>query len=229
MRVLIVEDEPKLAALLLGGLRDQGLATEVCHRGDEALERLRGGGYDAALLDIMLPVMDGITITRKLRERNSTLPILMVSALGSVDERVAGIEAGADDYLVKPFAMREVAARLKSLGRRSLKMTPQAAADVLAVADLTFDLTRREARRGGRRLDLSQRETLLLEVLMRHAGMICGRRLLLQEVWEYDNDQGSNLVDVYIRRLRTRLDLPHETKLLHTVRGAGYVLKEEPP
>jgi len=227
MRVLIVEDEPRMAALLHEGLREHGLASEVCHRGDEALERLRGGGYDAVLLDIMLPQMDGLTITRKLRERGNTLPILIVSALGSVDERVAGIEAGADDYLAKPFALKEVVARLKSLVRRSLKMHPNAYANVLTLADLTFDLTRREARRGGRRLDLSQRETLLLEVLLRHKEMICGRRLLLQEVWEYDSDQGSNLVEVYIRRLRQRLDHDHELKLLHTVRGVGYVLREE--
>ncbi len=229
MRVLIVEDEMKMAALLLEGLQHHGLAAEVCGRGDEALEKLRGGGYDAAVLDVMLPRMDGITITRRLRERGSTLPILMLSALGSVDERIAGINAGADDYMAKPFAVKEVAARVKALGRRAMKMPVQADANVLTLADLTLDLIRREARRGGARLDLSVRETLLLEVLMRHAGMICGRRLLLEEVWEHHFDQGSNLVDVCIRRLRLRLDEGHEVKLLHTVRGAGYVLMEGAP
>lgn len=229
MRVLIVEDEAKIAALLLKGLRENGLAAEVCARGDEALDRLRGESYDAAVLDIMLPRLSGIELTRKLRERGSTLPILMVSALGSVDERVAGINAGADDYLAKPFAVKEVVARLKALGRRALKMPPPDNNGVLRLADLTFDLARREARRAGKRLDLSTRETLLMEVLLRHAGHICGRRLLLEEVWEHHFDQGSNLVDVYIRRLRQKLDEGHETKLLHTVRGAGYLLREGAP
>jgi DNA-binding response OmpR family regulator len=229
MRVLIVEDEPKLAALLLDGLREQGLAADVCNRGDEALERLRAGGYDVAVLDVMLPKMDGITITRKLRERGNTLPILMMSALGSVDERIAGINAGADDYIAKPLAIKEVAARVKALGRRSMKMPGSSNSGVLSLADLTFDVTRREVRRAGTRIELSSREVLLLEVLLRHAGMICGRRLLLQEVWEHDFDQGSNLVDVYIRRLRGKLDHDHEVKLLHTVRGAGYVMKEGSP
>ena len=229
MRVLIVEDEAKIGALLLKGLRENGLAAEICARGDEALELLRGGDYDAAVLDIMLPRLSGIELTRKLRERGSTLPILMVSALGSVDERVAGINAGADDYMAKPFAVKEVVARVKALGRRSLKMPPQAKSSMLGIADLTLDLTRREVRRAGRRLDLSTRETLLIEVLLRHAGHICGRRLLLEEVWEHHFDQGSNLVDVYVRRLRQKVDEGHDVKLLHTVRGAGYVLQEDAP
>lgn len=218
-----------MAALLLDGLRDHGLAAESCSRGDVALERLRDGSFDAAVLDVMLPGLDGVTITRKLREHGSTLPILMVSALGSVDERVAGINAGADDYMAKPFAVKEVVARLKALGRRSLRMPAQANATLLSLADLALDLTRREVRRAGRRLDLSARETLLVEVLLRHAGHICGRRLLLEEVWEHHFDQGSNLVDVYIRRLRQKLDVGHDVKLLHTVRGAGYLLKEGGP
>jgi DNA-binding response OmpR family regulator len=229
MRVLIVEDEAKIGALLLKGLRENGLAAEICAKGDAALELLRGGDYDAAVLDIMLPRLNGIELTRKLRERGSTLPILMVSALGTVDERVAGINAGADDYMAKPFAVKEVVARVKALGRRSLKMPPPSKSTSLGIADLTLDLTRREARRAGRRLDLSTRETLLIEVLLRHAGHICGRRLLLEEVWEHHFDQGSNLVDVYIRRLRQKVDEGHEVKLLHTVRGAGYVLREGPP
>ena len=229
MRVLIVEDERKIGALLLRGLRENGLAAEICARGDEALELLRGGDYDAAVLDIMLPRLNGIELTRKLRERGSTLPILMVSALGSVDERVAGINAGADDYMAKPFAVKEVVARVKALGRRSLKMPPHTKSATLGIADLTLDLTRREVRRAGRRLDLSTRETLLIEVLLRHAGHICGRRLLLEEVWEHHFDQGSNLVDVYIRRLRQKVDEGHEVKLLYTVRGAGYVLREGGP
>ncbi|CAN5885486.1 response regulator transcription factor [soil metagenome] len=229
MRVLIVEDESKIATLLLEGLREHGLAAEVCSRGDEALEKLRQGDYDAAVLDIMIPQLDGLSLIRQLRAYGSTLPVLMVSALGSLDERVAGINAGADDYLAKPFAVKEVVARVKALGRRSLKMSSTASATMLSLADLTLDLTRREVRRAGKRLELSTREILLLEVLLRHAGHICGRRLLLEEVWEYHFDQGSNLVDVYIRRLRLKLDQGHEIKLLHTVRGAGYLLKEGPP
>ena len=226
MRVLIVEDEARMAALLLEGLREHGLAADVCIRGDEALEKLLNGDYDAAVLDVMLPGLNGLAVARQLRARGSVVPILMVSALGSVDERVAGIEAGADDYMAKPFAVKEVVARVKALGRRSMNMPVQANASVLSIADLTLDLTRREVRRAGLRLDLSARETLLIEVLLRHAGHICGRRLLLEEVWEHHFDQGSNLVDVYIRRLRQKLDVGHDVKLLHTVRGAGYMLKE---
>ena len=229
MKVLIVEAEVKMAALLLEGLRDHGLAAEVCRRGDVALQLLKTGGFDAVVMDIMLPGLDGISITRELRARGNQVPILMVSAMGSVDERVAGIEAGADDYLAKPFAVKELAARLKALGRRSLKMPQQVGVHILSLADLMLDLKRREARRAGERLHLSARETLLLEVLLRHAGHICGRRLLLEEVWEYHFDQGSNLVDVFIRRLRQKLDVGHEVKLLHTVRGAGYVLQEGAP
>ncbi len=229
MRVLIVEDEPKMARLLMDGLHSHGLAVELCLRGDEALERLRDGNFDAAVLDVMLPKINGLAITRKLRERGSTLPILIVSALGSVDERVAGIDAGADDYMAKPLAVKEVAARIKALGRRAMTSTKQSNTDLLQVADLTFDVSRREARRGGVRVELSNREGLLLEVLLRHTGMICGRRLLLQEVWEHNFDQGSNLVDVYIRRLRRKLDYDHEVKLLHTIRGAGYVIQEAAP
>ena len=194
-----------------------------------ALQLLKTGGFDAVVMDIMLPGLDGISITRELRARGNQVPILMVSAMGSVDERVAGIEAGADDYLAKPFAVKELAARLKALGRRSLKMPQQVGVHILSLADLMLDLKRREARRAGERLHLSARETLLLEVLLRHAGHICGRRLLLEEVWEYHFDQGSNLVDVFIRRLRQKLDVGHEVKLLHTVRGAGYVLQEGAP
>jgi DNA-binding response OmpR family regulator len=229
MKVLIVEDELKMATLLLQGLLDHGLAGEVCRRGDEALELLKAGGFDAAVMDIMLPGRDGISITRELRARGYQVPILMVSALGSVDERVAGIEAGADDYLSKPFAVKELVARVKALGRRTLKMPQQQGEHMLTLADLTLDLNRREARRAGERLHLSARELLLLEVLMRHAGYVCGRRLLLEEVWEYHFDQGSNLVDVFIRRLRQKLDVGHEVKLLHTVRGTGYVLQEVVP
>ena len=229
MKVLIVEDEVKIAALLKEGLHEHGLAGQVCGRGDAALELLTAGGFDAVVMDVMLPGMDGMAVTRLLRGRGNTVPILMVSALGTVDERVAGIEAGADDYMAKPFAVKELVARVKALGRRSMKMPQQAGAHVLSLADLTLDVNRREARRAGERLHLSARELLLLEVLLKHAGHICGRRLLLEEVWEYHFDQGSNLVDVFIGRLRGKLDAGHEVKLLHTVRGVGYLLKEGPP
>ena len=229
MKVLIVEDNRRMAVVLLEGLRAQGLAAEVCGRGDEALGLLLAGGYDAAVLDIMLPQRDGLSMVRELRARGNQVPILMISALGSMDERVVGIEAGADDYLAKPFAVKELVARVKALGRRSLKMPQQVGDHILMLGDLSLDVNRREARRGGGRLPLSAREVLLLEVLLRHAGHVCGRRLLLEEVWEYHFDQGSNLVDVFIGRLRQKLDLGHEVKLLHTVRGAGYVLQEGAP
>jgi DNA-binding response OmpR family regulator len=229
MKVMIVEDDSEVAGLLLALLRKDGLATETCAEGDVALELLQSGNYDAAILDILIPGLNGIEVVRRLRERGSTLPVLMLSALNSVDQRVSGLEAGADDYLAKPFAIKEVVARVKALGRRSLKMHASNDPGILSIADLIMDLTRREVRRAGVRLDLSSRETLLIEVLLRHAGHVCSRRLLLEEVWEHHWDQASNVVEVYIRRLRQKVDQDHELKLLHTVRGEGYMLREQAP
>ncbi|MGI8603244.1 MAG: response regulator transcription factor [Verrucomicrobiales bacterium] len=225
MRVLIVEDEPKLASFLAKGFKENGLIPETCHRGDVAVERILTASYDAVVLDVMLPGLDGLSVVRRLRSGGNSTPVLILSARGVVDERVEGIEAGADDYLSKPFVLRELVARVKALGRRG----GESKAQVLKLNDLVFDLTTRDVRRAGKRIDLSAREMLMLEVLLRNASRICGRMLLLEKVWEYHFDPGSNLVDVYIMRLRNKIDLGHEVKLLHTVRGSGYIMKEDVP
>lgn len=222
MRVLVVEDEKKMASFILKGLKEVGFLPEVCHRGDEALVRILSSAFDAVVLDIMLPGLDGLAIVRRMRSQGCTTPVLMLSARGDVDERVEGIEAGADDYLAKPFAVKEVIARVRALVRRASETTSH----TLRLADLSFDLSRREVIRAGKRLELSAREMLLLEVLMKNAGRVCGRMLLLEKVWDYNFDPGSNLVDVYIMRLRSKIDSSSAIKLLHTVRGSGYTLRE---
>ncbi len=222
MKVLIVEDERKMAAFLERAFRESSFEAEICRHGDVALDRILQTAFDAIVLDIMLPGPDGIAIVRRLRERGNQTPVLILSARGEVEERVAGLDAGADDYMVKPFAIKEVVARVRALTRR----TPEVRAQVMKLADLTLDLIAHEARRAGQRIDLTTREYRMLEVLLRHTGRICGRSLLLEQVWDFNFDPGSNIVDVYIRRLREKIDAPHSVKLLHTVRGSGYVLRE---
>jgi DNA-binding response OmpR family regulator len=206
-------------------LKEHGFIVTVLRRGDEALEAIRQSPYDAVVLDVMLPGLDGLTLTRRLRKRGNATPVLMLSARGEVDERVEGLEAGADDYLAKPFVIKEVIARLRALGRRH----PEARAQVLKVADLVMDVGQHEVRRGGERIDLATREYRMLQVFLRNAGRVCGRALLLEQVWDFNFDPGSNLVDVYVKRLREKIDAGHDMKLLHTVRGSGYVLREEKP
>jgi DNA-binding response OmpR family regulator len=223
MKILVVEDEKKMAAFIERGLKEQGYLVTVTQRGDEAMNLVLESGFDAVVLDVMLPGLDGLTVVRRLRERGNATPILMLSARGAVDERVEGLEAGADDYLAKPFAIQEVIARVRALGRRQ----PEARAQVLKVGDLTMDLAQHEVRRNGERIELAAREYKMLEVLLRNAGRVCGRALLLEKVWDFNFDPGSNLVDVYVKRLREKIDAGREVKLIHTVRGSGYVLKED--
>jgi len=225
MKILVVEDEKKIAAFLERGLKENGFVVTVTRRGDEALELILQSAFDAVVLDVMLPGLDGLSIVRRLRQRGNATPVLMLSARGAVDERVEGLEAGADDYLAKPFAIKEVIARVRALGRRQ----PEARAQVLRVGDLTMDITQHEVRRGSERIELATREYKMLEVLLRNAGRVCGRSLLLEQVWDFNFDPGSNIVDVYVKRLREKIDVGREPKLLHTVRGSGYVLKEDKP
>ncbi|MDD5201420.1 MAG: response regulator transcription factor [Terrimicrobiaceae bacterium] len=222
MRVLVVEDDRKTAGFIQKALKAEGFAVDVLHRGDEGLRALQTTPFDAAVLDIMLPGRDGLSIVRQLRQTGATIPILLLSARGEVDERVEGLDAGADDYLSKPFALAELLARMRALGRRSAEVK----SNTLHVSDLSLDITSREARRGERLITLSNREFRLLEYLMRSPGRICTRMMIIEKVWNYDFDPGSNVVDVYIRKLREKVDAEGETKLLHTVRGAGYTLRE---
>jgi DNA-binding response OmpR family regulator len=222
MRVLVVEDEKKTASFIRKALQAEGFAVDVCHNGDDAWAAARATSFDAIVLDIMLPGRDGLSLLRQLRERQNATPVLLLSARGEVNERVEGLNAGADDYLPKPFVIAELIARIRALGRRG----SETKSPVLRVADLTLDTLTREAQRGGVAIELTTREYRLLEFLMRSTGRICGRMAILEKVWDYDFDPGSNLVDVNVMRLREKIDADFEPKLLHTVRGIGYVMKE---
>src|SRR5579883_488566 len=224
MRVLVVEDEKKTASFIRKALQAESFAVDVSHDGAEALTLACSTPFDAIVLDIMLPGRDGLSVLRQLRGQNNRTPVLLLSARGQVDERVEGLNAGADDYLPKPFALAELIARVRSLGRRGGE--PKSV--TLRVGDLLLDTVTRQAQRGGKLFELTTREYRLLEFLMRSPGRICGRMAILEKVWDYDFDPGTNLVDVYIKRLREKIDDGFESKLLHTVRGVGYVMKENP-
>jgi len=221
MRVLVVEDEKKTASFIRKALQSEGFVADVLSNGNDALTAVSSTGFDVLVLDIMLPGRDGLSIVRQMRERQIHTPVLLLSARGAVGEKVEGLNSGADDYLAKPFALEELIARVRALTRRQ----PEQRGPMLQVADLTLNTMTREVQRGGQSIDLAQREYLLLEFLMRSAGRICGRMLIVEKVWDYDFDPGSNLVDVYIMRLREKVDSGFAIKLLHTVRGVGYVLK----
>lgn len=223
MRVLVVEDEKKTASFIRKALQAEGLAVDVVHHGDEAVALLQATPYDVLVLDIMLPGRDGLSVLRLLRQGRSAVPVLLLSARGQVDERIEGLNAGADDYLPKPFELGELVARVRALGRRA----GDNRAVTLRLADLTVDTIKHEVVRAGRRIDLSAREYRLLEYLLRSAGRICSRMQILEKVWDYDFDPGTNLVDVYVRRVREKIDAEFEPKLLHTARGVGYVMKVE--
>jgi DNA-binding response OmpR family regulator len=222
MRVLVVEDEKKTAAFIRKALQAEQFAVDVSHHGEEALFLASNTPFDAIVLDIMLPGRDGISVLRQLRERNVRTPILLLSARGEVNERVDGLNAGADDYLPKPFVLAELIARVRALGRR----TAEPRSVVLKVADLTLNTVTHEAQRGGKHIELTAREYRLLELLMRSVGRVCSRMMILEKVWDYSFDPGTNVVDVYVRRLRDKIDREFEPELLHTIRGSGYVLKE---
>ena len=218
MRILVVEDEQKIARLVQKGLKEFGFAVDVIGRGDEALEIILDNPFDAIVLDIMLPGRDGLSILRALRERANAIPVLILTARGEIREKVEGLDLGADDYLAKPFAIEELAARLRALIRR------QTGENLVRyrIRDLTLDVASRIASRGNRRIDLTGREFSLLECLMRAPGRVFTRTQLCQHVWEYQFDAGTNLVEVYIQRLRRKVDDNEPTKLIQTVRGAGY-------
>ncbi|HTR41571.1 MAG TPA: response regulator transcription factor [Pseudomonadales bacterium] len=222
MRVLVVEDEKKAALFIRKALQAEGFAVDVCHHGDEVLTAVKATVFDGIVLDIMLPGRDGLSVLKQLREQKNRTPVLLLSARGEVNERVEGLNAGADDYLPKPFAIAELVARVRALGRRGTE--PQS--PLLRVGDLTLDTVLHRAERRGKYFDLTAREFRLLEFFMRSPGRICGRMSIIENVWDYDFDPGTNLVDVYVKRLREKIDDGFEPKLLHTVRGAGYVLRE---
>jgi DNA-binding response OmpR family regulator len=225
MRVLLVEDERKISAYVRRGLEEAGHAVDVAFTGPEALSWTDKAEYDAVVLDVMLPEIDGLTVCREMRKREVAAAILMLTARDSVDDRVAGLDAGADDYLVKPFAMKELLARLRALARRAVE-GPRI--PVLTVADLVLDPARHQVTRAGKKIVLSAREFAILEYLMRNKGLALTRTMITEHVWDYDVFHQSNAVDVYIRTLRRKMDDDYEPKLIQTIRGVGYRLTAEP-
>lgn len=223
MRILVVEDEKKIASLLKRSLAEQGFGVTVSHRGDEAYTLASTNPFDAIVLDVMLPGRDGLSIVRALREKKIVAPVLLLTARGEIHDRVEGLDCGADDYLVKPFAVDELVARLKALIRRSGGET----LSFYRVGDLTLNLVSREVTRGNRKIELTTREFSLLECLMRTPTQVFSRTQLHERVWDYHFDPGTNLVDVYIQRLRRKIDDGEQNRLIHTVRGMGYCVKLE--
>jgi two-component system OmpR family response regulator len=223
VRVLIIEDDKDVAAFIQKGLIQAGWNVDHADNGKDGLFLATTETYDALVVDRMLPSVDGLAVIRTLRASDNRVPALILSALGEVDDRVKGLQAGGDDYLVKPFAFSELLARLEALLRRSQSATP-VPETVLEVEDLRLDLLKREVSRGGKKVDLQPREFQLLEFLMRHAGQVVTRTMLLEGVWDYHFDPQTNVIDVHISRLRAKIDKEFEHALLHTVRGAGYRL-----
>ena len=223
MRVLVIEDDPTIAEFVAKGLKENGFAVDVAPDGDGGLQAAVAGAYDAAIVDVMLPRRDGLSLIDALRARGVRTPVLILSARRSVDDRVRGLQAGGDDYLTNPFAFAELLARVQALIRRA---TGAAEPTRLAFADLSMDLLTRKVTRAGQPLDLRPREFALLEYLLRNPGKVLSKTMILSHVWGYNFDPNTNVVDVLVSRLRDRIDRPFERKLLHTVRGVGYVLKE---
>jgi len=221
MRILVVEDDRKLAAVLRQGLKEQGFGVDVAEDGAMGLQLALSTEYDAVVLDVLLPRHSGFDVLRDLRKRGRPVPVLMLTARSSVEDRVRGLDLGADDYLAKPFDFAELLARLRAITRRP----PVAPTTVLKLADLELDAARREVRRAGRKIELTAKEFALLAYLMRKKDTVVTRGMILDHVWDMEYDGGSNLVEVYINYLRRKVDQDSEAKLIHTVRGAGYVVR----
>ncbi len=222
MRALLVEDDETIAEFVARGLGEAGFAVDRAADGEAGLDAALHQSYDVAVVDVMLPKRDGLAVIDELRRRGITTPVLILSARRSVDDRVRGLQAGGDDYLTKPFAFAELLARVQALVRRATR-TPEPT--TLTVADLVLDLLSRRVTRGGASIELRPREFALLEYLMRNAGTVVSKTMILSRVWEYSFDPQTNVVDVLVSRLREKIDRPFEKKLLHTVRGVGYVLR----
>ncbi len=222
MKLLIVEDEQKTASYLHKGLTEAGFAVDVADQGEDGLWLARSGDYDLIILDVMLPQREGWSILAEIRREGKETPVLFLTARDSVEDRVKGLELGADDYLVKPFAFSELLARVRSILRRGQARMPE----TIRIADLELDLVGRKAFRAGRRLELTPKEFALLSLLARRAGDVLSRTLIAEQVWDMNFESDTNVVDVHIRRLRSKIDDPFECKLIHTVRGVGYVLEK---
>jgi DNA-binding response OmpR family regulator len=223
MRILVVEDDLKVASFIQQGLQEEGYAVDVLHDGDRAGEQAQTVDYDCVVLDLMLPRRSGFQVLRDIRARKAELPVLILTAKDSLEERVAGLDSGADDYMGKPFALAELSARIRALLRRGKALETK-----LRVADLEIDTIRRKVTRGGRPIDLKPKEYALLEFLMRHSDRPVTRSLIIEHVWDIHFDSISNVVEVHISSLRTKIDRGAAVPLIHTVRGVGYMLSESP-
>ena len=226
MRLLIIEDEPEVLAYIAKGMSEAGHTADTCANGKDGLFLATTEQYDVLIVDRMLPGLDGLTLIRTLRGAGNVTPALILSALGEVDDRVKGLRSGGDDYLVKPFAFAELLARVEILARRPAGGS-QSAETTLTAGDLTLNLLSRRVVRGGHQIELQTREFKLLEYLLRHKGQIVTRTMLLEHVWDYHFDPQTNVIDVHISRLRRKIDENAQSSLIHTVRGAGYIIRDE--
>jgi two-component system OmpR family response regulator len=222
MRVLVVEDDQQIASFVTKGLKQSGFAVDHVSDGEEGLQMAEFNPYDIMVIDIMLPGLDGFSVIERLRSKGNTIPILVLSARGSLDDKLKGFQSGSDDYLTKPFSFSELQARLQALLRRTTRGQIK---NVLEIGDLKMDLLSRKVSRGEREIELQPREFTLLEYLMRNSGNVVSKTMILEHVWDYHFDPQTNVVDVLVHRLRTKIDKDFRIKLLHTIRGVGYVLK----
>jgi two-component system OmpR family response regulator len=223
MRVLLIEDDRGISSFVVKGLREAGFAVDLASDGEDGLHLALTESYDVIIVDLMLPKIDGLTVITKLREQKPNVPVMILSAMRSVDDRVKGLQTGSDDYLTKPFAFSELLARVQALIRRA---TGVPSATVLKTADLVMDLLSREVSRAGQKVDLQPKEFALLEYLMRNVDRVVSKTMIMEHVWDLNFDPQTNVVEARISKLRDKIDGGHENKLIHTVRGAGYVLKE---
>ena len=223
MRLLVVEDEKKVASFIKQGLEEEGYAVDVALDGEKGLEMALDRVHDLIILDISLPKRDGLQVLKKLRQQRVNIPVLILTVRATIEDKILGLDAGADDYLTKPFAFQELVARVRALLRRRAEAEPA----LLQVADLILDPARRVVSRGGEKIELTAKEFALLEYFMRNPGRVLTRTLMIEHVWNYDFDTMTNIIDVYVAYLRKKIDSGREPKLIHTVRGVGYVLKAE--
>ena len=223
MRILVVEDENKVAGFIKKGLEEEGYAIDVAHDGREGLLLALDGVHDLIILDLNLPEMDGLKVLREFRKNRGQTPVLLLTVRAAIEDKVLGLDTGADDYLTKPFSFKELLARIRALLRRRAEAAPP----LLQVADLTLDPARRVVSRGTERIELSTKEFALLDYFMRNPGRVLTRTMIAEHVWDYDFDPMTNIIDVYVNYLRKKIDTGREPKLLHTVRGVGYLLKAD--
>lgn len=221
MKILVIEDEKKVGAFIKKGLEEESYSVELAYDGDKGEELAVAQNFDLIILDILMPKKDGLTVLKDLRARQVSTPVLMITAKGSVDDKVKGLDSGADDYLVKPFAIAELLARVRSLLRRG----PAEKSTTLVVGDLSLDLVSHKARRGQNMIELTAKEYTLLEYFMRNANKVLSRTIISEHIWNYNFDTGTNIIDVYINHLRNKIDGGRDKKLIHTVRGVGYMMK----